>query len=1122
MIFYYKRKSRIKKIKSFLSEITYKRGASYTPFFAFLKIILFFVLFILIAAYLFYLFVLPDFLDENKMEGYINSYLSQNTKLIFDVEEFKIYPDYKFDINLKADKISLKYSKNKDFLILEKPVIEINLVTLLFNYIDLNKIKAEKITINTNFTKDKKYDCFNYFSPEILGMKSDKSKFELRNIKALVDKLDLNIYDENVKKNFYLKANDIKLSSFAFNNKQRPINIKTRGVLASSNFKIADFDLNLNIKLKQKTIKRYRKIIEKLNYNPLADADKYKFSGLIGIDLKIVPTDEKINIDGKVDLKNYSFSVDNIRIPKNNLELFFKGDKIISNCDFNFIKNQFIKIKSVVSISKNKFIELKINSNDINLSELSSIINAFNKILNLNLKYDEIILDGSIVADLYLKSNFKTINSNGSLNIKNASIFHKKTNLKIKDINSNINFANNKINILNTYAYINNSKFYLDGLIDEKTNLNLNMHSDLINIAQLISMLKAVPFTASIFKDYDFRDGLFRAQAKIKGNLKNPIIETNSSLKKLKVYLKPYKTFFSAEEVLINATPKNNKLDYIEVLALNNKIKNSNSLITIPKLKLKINQNDIIIEKTKLYFDKIAADFNGTISSYKTKDLKIDLSFDGKIPQYNKIVIIKNKTPQFKIDCVIKNDILDIIALNLISDSQNILTLKGVISKLSSKNPQINNLKIDIPSKISLILPKLDNTTLDLTGKIDLSGNIENPDINSDLVVDNLAYSPYYLYVKDMILNIKNSKAYVNITKGRLLNSDFDLVAQGRYSNKTIVVDFLNIQSNYINLSVMEKLNKSIEKSNPAPVKILNLKGSIMALELMDTLLNSVYFEGTLDNNILTLNSYSADVFNGKATGSLSFNLTNNKIKTQTILKEINVRLLSSQIKEFSIAASGKLSALTNIEFSGYDYNSILKTLKGYIKFNIDNGELSQFAKLERYLQAGNILSQSILKLSLNSALSAVTKQNTGDFKTIEGTFNIDNSWIDIQYIKTQGTNMSTYSEGRVNMLSKYCNVKVFGRIPTSMVSVMGNIGSFTTNQLVNKMSNDAKEIIKSITVSPIEKMLSVEIPKEYLEKIPSLIIENTPTREFMVIINGPIEQKSSVKYFKWNLKDTN
>ena len=196
--------------------------------------------------------------------------------------------------------------------------------------------------------------------------------------------------------------------------------------------------------------------------------------------------------------------------------------------------------------------------------------------------------------------------------------------------------------------------------------------------------------------------------------------------------------------------------------------------------------------------------------------------------------------------------------------------------------------------------------------------------------------------------------------------------------------------------------------------------------------------------------------------------------------------------------------------------------MKGYIKFNIDNGELSQFAKLERYLQAGNILSQSILKLSLNSALSAVTKQNTGDFKTIEGTFNINNSWINIQYIKTQGSNMSTYLEGRVNMLSKYCAVKVYGKIPISMVSIMGNIGSFTTNQLVDKMSDEAKEIIKSLTVSPVEKMLSVKIPNEYIEKIPPLTVSNTPTREFMVIINGPIEQKSSVKYFKWNLKETN
>ncbi len=1125
MIIYYKRKSLVKKVKSVLSEFIYKRSVNRAPFFAFFKTIFFLFISLLTIAYLAYLFLLPKYIDENKIETYINKYLSKNTKLILNVENINIYPDYKFDINLKADKINLKYSNNKNFITLDKPVIEINLITLLFNYIDLNKVKAEQIIINTNFTKDKKYDCFNYFSPELLGDKSDKSKFELRNIKIFVDKFNLNIYDENIKKNFYLKADNIKITSSTLNNKnQRPFNIKADGVISSNNKKIADFNLNLNLKLRQKTIKRYRKIIEKLNYNPLVYADKYNFKASAAIDLKITPLDEKIDIDGKINLKDYTFNIDNVFIPKNNLELHFKGDKIISNCDFNLIKHQFIKIKSTISISKNKYIELKLNSNNINLSELSTIINAFNKILNLNLKYDEIILNGSAIADLYIKSNFKTINSNGTLNIKNASILHKKTGFKIKDINSNINFENNKINILNSYAYIDNSKFYLEGLIDENTNLNLKIHSDLINIAQLLTMLKSLPVSSSVLKDlknYDFKDGLFKAQAKIKGNLKNPLIETNSTLKNLKIYSKQYQTTFLSNEVLISANPKNNKLDFFEILSLNNKIKNHSNTITIPKLNLKINENDILIEKSKLTIDKISADFEGAINSYKTKEPQINISLAGLIPQYNKLLIIKNKTPQIKTNIAIKKDNLEIKNLDLISNNKNILNIKGTISKLS-QTPEFNAFKINIPEKISLVLPKLDNTTLDITGQINLLGNIKNPDINADLIIDNLNYKPYYLSIKDMILNIKNSKAYINITKGRILNSDFDLVAQGKYANNKIIFDFLNIQSNYINLAMLEKLNKSSQASTQIPIKILNLKGSIMALEMMDFLLNSVYFEGNLENNILNLTHYSADAFNGNASGSININLKTNKIKTQTILKEINVRLLSGQIKEFSIAASGKLSALTNLEFQGIDYNSIIKTLKGYIKFNIDNGELSQFAKLERYLQAGNILSQSILKLSLNSAVSAITKQNTGDFKTIEGTFKIDNSWINVQYIKTQGTNMSTYLEGRVNMLTKYCAIKVYGRIPTSMVNIMGNIGSFTTNELVNKMSNDAKEIIKSITISPIEKMLSIKIPDEYIEKIPPLTISNTPTREFMVIINGPAEERSSVKYFKWNLKETN
>ena len=102
-----------------------------------------------------------------------------------------------------------------------------------------------------------------------------------------------------------------------------------------------------------------------------------------------------------------------------------------------------------------------------------------------------------------------------------------------------------------------------------------------------------------------------------------------------------------------------------------------------------------------------------------------------------------------------------------------------------------------------------------------------------------------------------------------------------------------------------------------------------------------------------------------------------------------------------------------------------------------------QFAKLERLLQAGNILSQSLLKLTLNSALSAITKQNTGDFKLIEGNIKIQNNIANVNYIKTQGSNMSLFIVGDVNLLTNNGDFKILGKIPQNIVNVMGNFGNY-------------------------------------------------------------------------------
>ena len=238
------------------------------------------------------------------------------------------------------------------------------------------------------------------------------------------------------------------------------------------------------------------------------------------------------------------------------------------------------------------------------------------------------------------------------------------------------------------------------------------------------------------------------------------------------------------------------------------------------------------------------------------------------------------------------------------------------------------------------------------------------------------------------------------------------------------------------------------------------------------------------------------------------------------ILKNINTRYLLSQFQDFkkySIALSGVMSSIVKAEFNLGDFDSILKTFDGYIKFNIDNGELNHLAKLERFLQAGNILSQSILKLTLNSVVSAISKQNTGDFKTIEGTLKVKSGNCDVQYIKTQGTNMSLYIQGKFNYLTNNADLKILGKIPPTIVGVMGEFGKFSAQKIVDGFEKDTKEIITSLGASPVEKHLSVTLNDDELSKIPKLANETSDSnnRKFVVRLIGDILDGTLLNFIK-------
>lgn len=997
---YFKKKSLIKKsiisIKRKFQENNYFKFSFSKGVFAFLFV---FTLFL----YCTYLFLLPRYLNEATVEKVINDFVLKNSKLSLDVSNFKISPDYKFDINLKANYIKLKYPNKTDFLSIEKLNTDISLLSLLQGYLDLNKIKTEKIQINTDFTKQNRYSCFNYFD---INSKNKNSKLKIRNINLENNNFLLKIHDENINKNFYIKADKLKISSSDF---KKPILITTQGSILS-NYKISDFNLNLSIKTNPNSIGKFKEKVANLNYNPLYYADSYKFYSNSNIDIKINPLNKKSGISGFIALQDLSFSINDLKLPKNNILLTFKNNQIHTISDFNLVKNQQIKVNSTLSLDKNKLIEAKLNSNEINLCDLREILNIAEKIFNLKFNLDNIAFFGTANLNLYLRSNFKSLTSNGKLEIKNAKIQDKKTGLVIKEINSNVNFANNTIDILNTSAFINEAKFNLSGKIDNKTNLNLKINSDTINIAQVLNLIKNLPLTSTFapkLKEYDFKNGYLKINSTINGTLKNPILKSDSKLNNLKVYLKKY-----------------------------------NKTIYVPEFKFNLFENHILIPQTKILLENTPLLIDGQIKNYKTTQAETVLSIKGEF--FKELLSINNSSVNLNSTIKIKQDKLLIDSFNL----SNSIFAQGKILNLSS-NPTLNNIEFFTNEKVGIKLLKHQFNS-DIYGKITLNNTIKNPNIIGKINLSNINLNNKNLKIEDSAIDIRNTTFHAGIP----------------------------------------------------------------SISMPDLTLNAIAFNGNIKNNILNIENLTAQTLNGNIKGNININLNNQKTSAKIALQELNIRFLSNKLKEYSIATSGKLSADIDANLNTLKTSEILNNLLCHINFQIENGELSHFAKLERFLQAGNILSQSILKLSLNSILSTITKQNTGDFKTIKGDINIQNSSAAINYITTQGSNMSLFITGIANLEAQSVNTKVLGRIPHAIVNTMGNFGKFSLSQQIDKSGG-------VVTQTTLEKKLSTTIPKEDFEKIPNLAYNiSNPTREFIVLINGLVDQINSIKDFKWIIKE--
>ena len=709
---------------------------------------------------------------------------------------------------------------------------------------------------------------------------------------------------------------------------------------------------------------------------------------------------------------------------------------------------------------------------------------------NLDYKVCAVVLDCGIDADFNLNSDMKKVKSSGYFKIPEASVNYKLYNVVLKNIKADVDL-NNMVNIKDACVEILGHPLKIYGTIQNNSDTDLHLTADKILLRGLIAAAGQV----QLLKENKFNSGTLSLDASLSGKLSKPVPSVNLSLDDISVKNLPTNTKITmpAAKFVINTDGKKFSGD---LTAANLLIENPFINVSAPETEVVIGDKNIDIKKAYLFLNNSRIDVTGNITNYINDKLKIDIkasgallandiktmlpkdvrnfiSGTGKIPvdfsitgnqkiqdlalkitsapdnyiAFVDIDSLKNKKTVINSHIRIADDSAKLTNTGVFADNNPVISLEGSINNLSKS--QKLNMRLSVPKTLSMNVPGFKNSSLTARGDIDISGTLANPYLKGLINVPSIN-------LPDMALTISNLVANLNgpVLKG---NATVQSLKSGGITAENIATEFL--LKNY-----------------------------------------SVFY----------LNNLTADAFDGKVSGNISYGISDGKIGVNMKGSGMSAVKAAEGAAGIKNALSGTLGFDANIATRGVSDVDIMKNLTGKAVFDVSNGKFMNVGRFDNLLYAENILGNAILKAAVTSVTNLPIIQNTAEFKTINGEMTFNNGWAEIASIKTSGPSMAYYVTGRYNLLNGTTNVIILGRLDEKVVAVLGPLGELSVEKLTSyipKFGTLTGMLINSMTSDPA---------KEKTENIPALSSGSDNYKDFKVEFNGGIDSTSSVKSFKW------
>lgn len=1171
----------------------------------FFKILGICILTIVVLLYLAFLFVLPNVVDLNQFKPEIQKIAKEQANLVVEFDNPKITVTPLLSAGIKADNFKIKLPDNSEIISADAFTGRIALPSLLLLTVKVSTAEIINPVLNIDIIDGKAFKIVKTYE-DIMDKDEAKIEEKLQTaqepfidpalIKIIVPKVKLVNYQANIND---LKANDVLALKgeellLGYRNGES-VYVKTNSVLRLNDLEKISANIDIDtflpppVELDEEDDEAQR--VEIPFVNPVAMYKAYDLKAKVDSKIKVRTKNNKIVSYGYLNVDDFSLKLADTQLPASKLHLKTQGTKVNIDTDLHITNDDKISINGLLNYQNKPVMDMFIKSTQIQLNDVINLVKATLDAVHIKHELNPIVGEGYFVADTYIKTNFKKLESQGKIIIKDCIVKNNHKKLQLAKVNSLISLDNSILEFKDTFVEVAETVFKLAGTINEKSVADIVLTMEKMPLAKVFTMF----LPDEINKVYSVKSGDINLDAKVQGELK----KAKSNLKLV------------AEDVAL--TDKVNKIDYFnnnltasfasDFKNITGDIKNNGfklllngASLTCDDFDLKLLEKDIIIEPSQLKInDSGTIDIAGQIKNY-IKNPIFNFSADGKIPakdlkqflgtdlaifikekgiipvnlniQGDKkkqtlvayieadkdnyitpvdIKNVENQTTLLQAVIDFKGDRLKIkdtgfFIKNVYPDPDNnekqivkltdIVNVDGTITNIDTLTPNINLIKVKMPSEITGVIVAFPQSTFKAKGSMFAMGNVKAPRVRGELDVWNIAIPELMLTIDKIASKFEGKDLNIDVKNVVANGSDYNaLVAADLTPSKNFVIKTLNLTSNLTDADKLMKVSDAAMKYVPAPQPTNNkttkstpqsadipvvVKDGTININTIKTgniVLNDTTGKISLAKNIFYLNNLLTSAFKGKIKGDVSMNLISSEIKAVLQGSNLDVEKTLLDAAAMKDTLTGTMDFKTDLSLKGATYEEQMQTLKGSVDFEMKNGTLGPFGKLENLIMAENIRESAFFQSTIGAVLNSLLSFDTTHYNTLNGHLTFKNGITDINPIVSSGDIMATNIVGDFDLLKNKIDIRLRGRLGSQVSESMGILSLLNPVNLVKATPG------MSMVLGKVFFLFTQAVTQAEMDAIPSFgkdISDNNSTK-FQVIIRGDVAKPLTlVKSFKW------